>query len=146
VLVYHGDDPVYKTDEWLSQIAEEADQIEVDHGEEAAIRFFKIAKGEGTPLRDLVDAWLEEQVGDITAQTSAQHRTVLKAFLGWAGQGLLVEEVDRRRAGEFASHLLTPASGLKRKTALRYVSSLSSLWQWLLARGIARGDNPWRGL
>jgi integrase len=146
VLAYHGDDPVYKTDAWLSQIADEADEIEFEHGEETALRFFKIAKGEGTPLRDLVDAWLDEQAGDITAQTAAQHRTVLTAFLKWAGQELLVEEVDRRKAGEFATYLLTPASGLKRKTAQRYVSSLSSLWQWLLARGIAKGDNPWRGL
>jgi len=58
VLAYHGDDPVYKTDAWLSQIADEADEIEFEHGEETALRFFKIAKGEGTPLRDLVDAWL----------------------------------------------------------------------------------------
>jgi integrase len=146
VLFYHGDEPVYKTDEWLSQIGDEADNIELSHDEETALRFFKIAKGEGTPLRDLVDPWLDEQAGDITAQTAAQHRIVLTAFINWVGQEVLVEEVDRRKAGEFATNLLTPASGLKRKTAQRYVSSLSSLWQWLLARGIAKGDNPWRGL
>jgi hypothetical protein len=131
-------------DEFLSQISEEAKEFLETHGEQAATSFFKIAKGEGTPLRDLIDTWLAESAGTITAQTSAQHRTVVTAFLEWAGQGLLVEDVDRRKAGEFVSHLLTPTSGLKRKTTQRYVSSLSSFWRWLLARGVA-GGNPWRG-
>jgi integrase len=131
-------------DEFISQISEEAQQFLDTHGEQAATSFFKIAKGEGTPLRDLIDTWLAEQAGTITEQTSAQHRTVVTAFLEWAGQGLLVEDVDRRKAGGFVSHLLVPATGLKRKTVQRYVSSLSSLWRWLVARGVADG-NPWRG-
>jgi integrase len=147
VLFYVGDQPVYKTDEWLSQISDEAKEIEDSHGEHVANNFFKIAKGEGTPLGvDLIDAWLGEQAEAITAQTAAQHRSVVTTFLSWAGRSLLVEDVDRRKAGEFAGYLRTPASGLSRKTAQRYASSLSSLWGWLLARGIAQGDNPWRGL
>jgi site-specific recombinase XerD len=130
---------IYATDEFLSQISEEAREFEETHGEDAAISFFKIAKGEGTQLRDLIETWLTEQGDAITAQTCAQHRTVADAFLTWVGQGILVEEVDRRKAGEFVSHLLTPASGLSRKTAQRYVSSLSSLWKWLVARGAASG-------
>jgi integrase len=147
VLFYEGpheDKPYYATDEFLSQISEEAREFEETHGEDAATSFFKIAKGEGTPLRDLIDTWLTEHGDAITAQTCAQHRTVAGAFLTWVGQGILVEEVDRRKAGEFVSHLLTPASGLSRKTAQRYVSSLSSLWKWLVARGVANG-NPWLG-
>ena len=42
------------------------------------------------------------------------------------------------------SHLLAPTSGLSRKTVQRYVSSLSALWIWLVAKGLAP-DNPWRG-
>ena len=57
---------------------------------------------------------------------------------------MLIEGVTRRQAGEFVSHLLAPTSGLSRKTAQRYVSSLSSLWIWLVAKGLAQG-NPWRG-
>jgi hypothetical protein len=51
-------------------------------------------------------------------------------------------------AGQFVSHLLSAAGGaLSRKTVARYASSLSSMWQWLMARGIAIADNnPWRGL
>jgi integrase len=126
-------------------IVEEAGEIEDRHGHEAAATFLKIAKGEGTPLRELIDTWLAEQVGTITAHTSAQHRTALNAFLQWAGHGVLVEDVTRRTAGGFVGHLLS-GGDLSRKTIKRYASSLSSMWQWLLARGIAKGDNPWRGL
>ena len=139
-----GEDPYYATDEFLSQISDEAREYLETHGEKAATSFYKIAKGEGTPLRSVIDTWLAEQAGIITGQTIAQHRTVLAAFLEWAGEGALIEDIDRRRAGEFVSHLLATTSGLKRKTAKRYVSSLSSLWVWLEARGLAHG-NPWRG-
>lgn len=147
VLFYNGDDkddPYVATDEFLSQISDEAREFLDTHGEKAATSFYKIAKGEGTLLNSLIDTWITEQAGIVTGQTSAQHRTVLAAFLEWAGEGTLIEDVNRKRAGEFVSHLLAPVSGLSRKTAKRYVSSLSSLWIWLEARGLAEG-NPWRG-
>ena len=133
-------------DEFLSQISDEAREFEDTHGEEAATRFFKIAKGEGTPLQDeMLDTWLTEHGDTLTGQTRAQHRTAATAFVAWAGKGILIEEVGRRRAGEFISErLLSASSGLSRKTARRYVSSLSSLWTWLTARGLAQ-DNPWKG-
>jgi len=133
-------------DEFLSQISDEARAFEDTHGEQAAMRFFKVAKGEGTPLQDeMLDTWLTEQADTLTAQTRAQHRTAATAFVAWAGQGIFIEEVGRRRAGEFVSErLLAVSNGLSRKTARRYVSSLSSLWTWLIARGFA-SDNPWKG-
>src|SRR5262249_50030734 len=53
-------------DEFLSQIADEAREFEQTHDEEAATSFSKIAKGEGTPVRDLIDTWLTEQGDAIT--------------------------------------------------------------------------------
>jgi integrase len=125
-----------------------AREIAEEHGDDIARAFLKIAKGEGTPLREQIEPWLTEQAGTITAQTTAQHRTVLNAFLKWAGAGVLIDDVNRRKAGEFVGFLLSEAGGrLSRKTVARYASSLSSMWQWLLARGIATADtNPWRGL
>lgn len=132
-------------DKFLSQISDEARDFEDTHGEEAATRFFKIAKGEGTPLLDeVVERWLIEQGDNLTEQTRSQHRIAVTAFIAWAGQAVLIEEIGRRRAGQFISErLLATSSGLSRKTAKRYVSSLSSLWRWLIARGMA-SDNPWR--
>jgi integrase len=148
VLYYEGEgdekQPYYATDEFLSQVSDEAREFLETHGEKAATNFYKIAKGEGTLINGLTETWLTEIIGTVTGQTNSQHRTVVAAFLDWAGEGTLVEDVDRKRAGEFVSHLLSPDSGLSRKTAKRYVSSLSSLWTWLEARGFAQG-NPWRG-
>ena len=92
-------------------------------------------------LRTQIDPWLAEQA-NTTNQTKAQYQDVLRAFIAWAGEDVFVESVTRRYAGEYVSHLLGPAANLKRKTVQRYVSSLSSLWAWLEARGLAQ-DNPW---
>ena len=148
VLYEERDGAPYKaTDEFLSHIADEAEEFLATHGEKAAEAFSKIAKGEGTPLRNHIDPWLAEESGVVAGQTISQHRAVLKAFLSWAGEGVLVEEVGRKFAGEYVSHLLAPTSGLSRQTAKRYVSSLSSFWTWLQSRGFAEKDrdNPWLG-
>jgi integrase len=142
VIYQHPDGtPEYLTDVLLDEISEETEEFLATHGEKAAETFYKIAQGKGMLLRAQVDAWLAEQA-NTTNQTKAQHRTVLRAFIAWAGEDVFVENVTRRYAGEYVSHLLGPAANLKRKTAQRYVSSLSSLWAWLEARGLAQ-DNPW---
>ena len=70
-------------------------------------------------------------------------RTTHCHWLFWAGgEGVLIEDVSRKRAGEYVAHLLAPDSALSRRTAGRYVSSLSSFWTWLEKRGHAQ-DNPW---
>src|SRR5271169_3570111 len=87
VLFYEGDDPdkpYYANDEFLSQIAEEAQEFEDTYGDKAAHGFFRIAKGEGTLLRLQIDGWIGEQAGVVTGQTISQHRTVVTAFLAWA--------------------------------------------------------------
>jgi integrase len=145
VLFYEGDDPdkpYYATDEFLSQIADEAEEFAEEHGDEAAKAFFRIAKGEGTPVREHVETWLAEESDRLAGQTVSQHRTVLRAFTTWAGEGVLVQDVNQRRAGEYVSHLRLPSSGLSRQTAKRYVSSLSAFWKWLMARGFTEA-NPW---
>jgi hypothetical protein len=130
VLYQHPDGtPEYATDVFLDEISEETEEFLAEHGEKAAAVFYKIAGGKGTLLNAQVNTWLAEQGDRITAQTKAQHLTVVRAFTAWAGSGVLIEDVTRRYAGEFVSHLLAPTSGLSRKTARRYVSSLSSFWR-----------------
>jgi len=141
ITTTHPDGPEAVRSELAS---EEADAIEFEYGEEIAVSFFKTATGQGTPLRVLVDPWLAEQAAStITQQTAGHHRVAVRSFLAWAEEGTLVEDVTRKQAGEFVSHLLQPESGLKPKTVKRYVSSLSSLWSWLEARGHRVQDNPW---
>lgn len=148
VLVYETDpegrqQPFRLRDELHTQITDEARQLLETHGDAVATSFFKLARGEGSLLREMVDPWLQEQT--VTGQTSAQHRVAVTKFLDWAGRNVLIEDVGRKKAGEFVSFLLSAASHISRATAKRYVSSLSSLWKWLDARGHVEPDvNPWR--
>lgn len=134
--------PFRLRDELYSQITDKARLLEETHGDEVATTFFKVARGEGTLLREVIEPWLLEQ--EVSGQTLSQHRVAANAFLNWAGNGVLIEDVTRKKAGAFVSKLLSPESGLKRPTVKRYVSSLSSLWQWLEQRGHVESDeNPW---
>ena len=139
VIHQDANGPEYLTDFYLGEISDEAREIDEEHGEEIATAFYKTAKGEGVLLLPQVEHWLAEQT--TTKQTRAQHRTVLREFSKWAKRELWIEDVTRRYAGEYVGYLLGP-NGLKPKTVQRYLSSLSSLWSWLEARGLAN-DNPW---
>ena len=90
----------------------------------------QIATAEVTPLGELPAQWLDEIKGEIAEQTRSQHGAALKAFLTWAGEQVGVEEITRRKAGEYLSQCLLP-SGKARKTIKRQLSSLSSFWRWL---------------
>jgi integrase len=141
VVFYQGGEP--SKDLLIDSAAEEAEEAEDSHGKEAAVRFFKGATGQRSLLHSaLVDTWLSEI--QAAEQTKAQHRMTVKAFMRWAGGLVLIEDVDRKMAGSFVSHLLSDKSPLTPKTVKRYASSLSSLWRWLEARGYAE-VNPWLG-
>jgi integrase len=143
VLYEEGDgEPYYASEEFLSQLSEQAKELLDTHGATVADSFYKIGKGEGTLVKPQVEPWLTEITGTVQGQTISQHRVAVERFLDWAGGGALIEDVSRRRAGEFVGVLLDVGSGLSRGTAKRYVSSLSSFWKWLKRRGLAE-FNPW---
>ena len=126
--------------EALDEVKEMAGTI----GEEEAARLVRMLKSATPPLAEHYERWLDQQVGDITKQTAAQHRMAVREFLRWAGEEICIGDVDRKLAGEYTDSLLSPDSGLSRKTTARRLSSLSSLWSWLEARGLAPKDsNPW---
>jgi integrase len=128
-------------DELLSTIKDLTRQVAELQGSQTADRFFKAATGSGTPLRDLVAVWVAEVVA--AEQTKVQHKSTVKQFLAWAGEFATVEETDRKKAGEYVSHLLA-SSGLSRRTVKRHLSSLSQFWLWLESKG-HEVPNVWRG-
>jgi integrase len=126
--------------EALDEIKEMANTI----GEEEATRLAHMLKAATPPLTEYYEKWLDQQTGDITNQTAKQHRMAVHAFLQWAGEEICIGDVTRKLAGEYKNSLLSPDSGISRKTAARRISSLSSLWWWLEDRGLAPEDsNPW---
>jgi hypothetical protein len=127
--------------EMLSNIQERAKEISEKYGDEDARRFFGIATGTTTPLKAHYETFLSEFEG--AEQTRSQHRAAIVAYIAWAGGDPSIEETDRRKAGEYLSHLIK-ADKLSRRTIERHKSSLSSLWRWLVSRGHA-ASNPWIG-
>jgi integrase len=95
----------------------------------------------GTLISDQIEPWIAESPD--AGQTRSQHKSTLKRYIAWAGDLVTVEETDRKKAGEYVTHLLT-ASGLKRRTIKRHLSSLSQLWLWLDSKGI-QCSNVWLG-
>ncbi len=73
-----------------------------------------------------------------------QQRADFKRYLAWAGQHATIEGTSAVQAGDYVTFLRTPASAIALSTARRQVSTLSTLWQWLIERGHAEA-NPWRG-
>lgn len=128
-------------DEVLSLMLEDAKEIARTKGTQAARRFHAVAIGKATLIKDLWARWLSEV--ECIEQTKDQHKYAIGQYLAWAGEYATVEECDRAKAGAYVSKLLSEDHA--KKTLLRYLSSLSSFWQWLRQRGITDKDNPWRG-
>jgi integrase len=137
---YHGYSP---REHVLDDIRETARGIEGKRDPETARRYFKVATGAATFIRDASTSWLAERVGSVRPSVIDQQRAAINRYLEWAGEHTTVEETNRRRAGAYVTFLRSPASGLMISTARRHVSALSTLWRWLIDRGWTE-SNPWR--
>ena len=119
-----------------------AEEIAAQHGMQAAERFLGIVTGQHTFLEDLYPQWLDEAAPP--AKRRDLHLVALKSFLAWAGQHVSIEEVDRKKAGEFITFLLDGSRA--KATVDRYRSTLSTFWRWLAEKGRAEPErNPWTG-
>jgi integrase len=127
----------------MDDIRERAREI-AENDPEKAQRYFAVATGAATFIRDTSKNWLAERVSHVRASVLDQQRAVINRYLHWAGEYATIEETTRRKAGAYVTHLRSPASNLETSTARRHVSGLSALWQWLIERGMAE-SNPWRG-
>ncbi|MBO1906571.1 tyrosine-type recombinase/integrase [Microvirga sp. 3-52] len=86
---------------------------------------------------------MKEMRDEHTRQTIAQHRAAISQFVKFRSGNMSIRSVDRRAAGEFVSNFLM-VSGSGQKTINRKISSLSSMWRWLIKRGFVE-INPWIG-
>lgn len=127
-------------EEVLSILLDRAQEI-ADEDPAAAERFFDMATGRATPLAGLWPQWLNES--EYTPHTKAQHEQIIKEYLEWAGSHATLEEVDKRRAGQYLSHMLQGT--LARITIRRKLTSLRTFWRWCEARGLTE-KNPWAGV
>ena len=114
--------------------------------------FYKVATGQETPLKALVQQWHSQAVNR-KERTKGDDRRALGYLEGWCTANAVhptIEAVTRKVAGRFIADLPTIASSAKggqrltSKTANKYLSSLSAYWKWLKARGMLE-ENIWRG-
>jgi hypothetical protein len=133
-----ADSDIFQT---LTMQIQELSQRLSERDRELAQGFNRTALGKGTLIKDEYPLWLAECPD--AEQTKVQHASTVKRFLAWAGEFSTVEDTNRKKAGEYVSELLT-ASGLSRRTVKRHLSSLSSLWKWLMAKGKGNAEvNVW---
>lgn len=122
-------------------LAHRADDIETQQGTAAAVRFYRLAAGQATPLAENLEAYLAEH--DHKAKTKADRRRTLGALEGWCrrhGIEPTVETITRKLAGRFVTEHL--AKDRVSTTINKALSDLSSYWRWMVRRGHAV-ENPW---
>ncbi|WP_082494573.1 tyrosine-type recombinase/integrase [Methylobacterium sp. Leaf108] len=90
----------------------------------------------------MMERWLGEIEGTQKKQSLMQHALAVKEFTESHTQKIAVHKVNRLKAGTYVSDVLLQ-SGVSQKTANRKISSLSSMWRWLIKRGFVE-DNPWQ--
>ena len=135
---YHSDDGVELMDG--ADIAME--EVEPRFGKDRAQEFRRIVEGKSTPLRDHIDDWLSQDA--MTDRTRANYRSAIDEFLQHQGGDIAAEKVNRRLAGQYVTEYLVKQRGLQPASVNKKVSALSTFWQWLEKRGLAK-HNPWEG-
>ncbi|GAA0261033.1 hypothetical protein LNAOJCKE_4075 [Methylorubrum aminovorans] len=114
--------------------------------EAEARRFGQVAYGKGTPIADWHEGYVE--ASQVAHRTKADDERALRLLLQWLdenGVDPLIERVDTMRAHAFAEDLPRRA-GVAPATCNKYLSRLSSYWQYLARRVPAAGVNPWAGV
>ncbi len=131
----------------IQLLAEQAEDIEIDQGREAARTFVGIARGTATPLLLHVDSWLREsgKKGPLNPRTVNQYRSDLNDVAEWAkAAGITtVEGFTDQVAGRFVTETLV-AKDVHWATGNRKITAAGSYWRWLRKRAGIKG-NPWAG-
>lgn len=127
-------------------IAEEAEEVGRRQGYTAARKFQQIALGRGLSIAQAAREWLAGEEGRVRGSTIALHMATLARFAdylsrqeGLAAEGVGLEVVTRRMAGEFVECRAAEAAAA---TVKREASTFNGLWRWAIRRGHVEA-NPW---
>ncbi|MCZ8100732.1 MAG: hypothetical protein O9972_22825 [Burkholderiales bacterium] len=119
-------------------LEDRAEQIKDDRDRDA---FIGVATGTSTPVTTHLETWLTES--RFKPRTAGDRRRALERLEAWGVTS--IEEVTRRKAGEYVSHLMTHRdktwSG-DHATVVKYISALSSYWTFMRRKGHVE-SNPW---
>jgi integrase len=129
-------------------------EIEEKLGWYVAERYHTIVCSEGQPIADLAKPWLKDEEGK-GAKSKSLHRKEVKELLSYLGSPVTNSgDVTRKKAAVYRSEHLRGSLGLSEATAKRYLSGLSSFWEWMISThkmsskwaADPRSLNVWKGL
>ncbi len=134
-----------------SLLADQAEALEKKIGEKKAIRWYKTATGERTPFSAACDQYRADRGRSLSRSTLNNLATATKEFLEFAGEGVCLQEVDRRMVARFVTDYLPGKKGPKATegqgpaTIRKKVSQLSQVWTWAQQRGLLpySKETPW---
>lgn len=115
---------------------------------ERGARFRRIAEGEETPLDSLHETYIAAHRERLNARTQADDVRAIKFLLQWLTAEDVspsIERITAKRAHAFAE-ALPGLANVGPATANKYLSRLSSYWQWLAKKVDAASANPWYGV
>ncbi len=125
-----------------------AEEIEKSRGEDAAVRFFKIATHQILPTSLAADAWLDE-MSELGEHSEKLYRGHINDFVEFANDPA-VKGVTTADAGRFTSWVLSnpsPKTGrpLAPSTFTAKIRTLNAFWTWMAVRGLVDPEkrNPW---
>ena len=110
--------------------------------------FRQVAHGEPTPVDARHSEYMADKQGKLQARTLADDNRAMKLLLRWLAAENIppsLESITKKRAQSFAK-ILPVLANVGPATANKYLSRLSSYWQWLSGVADAAAVNPWRGV
>ncbi len=121
-------------------VEHEAERIEHSHGKEGRDRFLNLVQG-NVDVEHHMETYLKE--ARLAPKTTDERRNLIKRFAAWAKlKGLSLRQIDRSKAGAYFSEAIAP---LHERTARKHYGAVKLYWDYLVARGHVRGENPWAG-
>lgn len=137
----------------VSVLADDARKAGKKIGHAKAGRWYRVAAGMETPFKDLVDKYKADPDTALSLATLNNLATAVREFLEFAGEGVSIEEVDRRKVAEFLTDYLPKRKGPKAPqgqgpaTIRKKASLLSQVWRWAQRRGFLpySKETPWDG-
>lgn len=85
---------------------------------------------------------------DWKPRTKADHRRAMEMLETWCRENRVpftVEAINRKRAGQFIGAMASDTTRpLSNQSINKYISALSTYWDWMETRGLAKEENsPW---
>jgi integrase len=109
--------------------------------EELGGLFLEVARGRATPIESLVSDWHGQTLRkERTKRDDHRALYLLNEWCALTSTRPNVEAITRQVAGRFINDLIRPSGSherqpIARKTANKYISSLSAYWTWMETRG-----------